>query len=92
MPSHKHLVLLVHGIRDIGRWRAEIANTLEKAGFDVELTNYGRMNLLEFLLPMPFFRRRAVETVWTQMQHAVMLHPDAPSAAARIVQPFSLCP
>jgi hypothetical protein len=55
MPSHKHLVLLVHGIRDIGRWRAEIANTLEKAGFDVELTNYGRMNLLEFLLPMPFF-------------------------------------
>lgn len=70
-------VLLIHGIRDIARWQAEIAATLESAGFAVELTNYGRMNLIEFLLPIPFFRSRALEKVWTQLQHAVMLHPNA---------------
>jgi hypothetical protein len=72
------LVILVHGIRDIAGWEVEIADTLRGAGFDVEPTNYGRMNLIEFLLPIPFFREKAIETVWTQIQQARMLHPDAP--------------
>jgi hypothetical protein len=78
MPAQRRqLVLLVHGIRDIARWQAEIGATLERAGIAVERTNYERMNLVEFLLPISFFRRRALETVWTQMQHAVMLHPNS---------------
>jgi hypothetical protein len=76
-PS-RPLVLLVHGIRDIARWQAEVAATLEKAGYTVEMTNYGRMNLIEFLLPISFFRKRALEIVWTQMQQATMLHPNVP--------------
>ena len=74
MPR-RQLVLLVHGIRDIARWQSEIASALERHGFAVELTNYGRMNLLEFLIPVPFFRQRATSKIWTQMQHAMELHP-----------------
>jgi hypothetical protein len=76
--SVRPLIILVHGIRDIARWEVEIADTLRHAGFDVELTNYGRMNLLEFLLPIPYFREKAIETIWTQIQQARMLHPEAP--------------
>ena len=76
MPQ-KPLVILVHGIRDFARWQATIADTLKKAGFDVEPTNYGRMNLLEFLVPIPYFRKRAVARVWDQIQYAQSLHPGA---------------
>ncbi|MGO7661627.1 esterase/lipase family protein [Rhizobium ruizarguesonis] len=72
-----HLVILVHGIRDIGRWQNEISATLKQHGFLVELTNFDRMNLLEFLFPIDFFRRNAQEIVWTQIQEAIQLHPGA---------------
>jgi hypothetical protein len=75
--SDKHLVILVHGIRDIARWQASISATLRTAGFEVEPTNYGRVSLLEFLLPIPYFRNKAINTIWTQMQQAMQLHPDA---------------
>src|SRR5437764_10743707 len=55
----EHLVVLIHGIRDIARWHDEIKQTLRGEGFVVESTNYGRMNLLEFLLPLPYFRNKA---------------------------------
>lgn len=73
----KHLVILVHGIRDIARWQASISASLRAAGFEVEPTNYGRVNLLEFLLPISYFRNRAINTIWTQMQQAMQLHPRA---------------
>lgn len=76
--AEKHLVILVHGIRDIARWKSEVSGPLRKAGFAVEPTNYGRMNLIEFLLPVSYFRRRAIEEVWIQIQHAIMRHPGAP--------------
>ena len=72
-----HLVILVHGIRDFSRWQIEVAATLMQQGFLVAHTNYGRMNLLEFLFPADFFRQRAQEIVWTQIQHAMQLHPEA---------------
>lgn len=75
--SGEHLVILIHGIRDIARWQNEIKQTLKDEGFAVESTNYGRMNLLEFLLPTPYFRNKAKLTVWTQIQHAKLLHPKA---------------
>jgi hypothetical protein len=68
------LVLLVHGIRDFSRWQSEIEYTLERQGFTVELTNYGRMNLLKFLLPFPLFRRNAINEVANQIRHACELH------------------
>jgi alpha-beta hydrolase superfamily lysophospholipase len=73
----KHLVILVHGIRDIARWKSEVAAPLRKAGLAVEPTNYGRMNLIEFLLPIAYFRQKAIEDVWIQIQHAIKRHPGA---------------
>ena len=35
------------------------------------------MNLLEFLLPVGFFRKRAAELVWTQIQRATQMYPQA---------------
>src|SRR3954452_14092628 len=75
--SGEHLVILVHGIRDIARWQDEIKQTLRADGFVVESTSYGRMNLIEFLLPLSYFRNRAKLAVWTQIQHAKLLHPQA---------------
>src|SRR5258706_16367902 len=75
--ADKHLVILVHGIRDFARWESEVRRTLEECGFSVAPTNYGRMNLLEFLLPFPYFRNKAKAEVWLQILHAMVLHPDA---------------
>jgi len=73
----RHLVILVHGIRDIARWQSEVSHALEQAGLLVAHTNYGRMNLLEFLAPIDFFRQRAADRIWTDIQYARQLHPDA---------------
>jgi hypothetical protein len=75
--SGEHLVILVHGIRDIARWQDEVKQTLRADGFAVESTSYGRMNLIEFILPFSYFRNKAKLTVWTQIQHAKLLHPNA---------------
>lgn len=71
------LVILVHGIRDIRRWQSEVRITLEGAGFIVEPTNYDRMNLIEFLFPVPIFRNIAIKKVLTQIRKAIELHPMA---------------
>ena len=67
-PSRNHIVILIHGIRDFALWQITVRSSLERAGLNVEATNYGRLNLLEFLLPIPYFRRRAIETVWRQIR------------------------
>src|SRR5688500_7592203 len=72
-----HLVILVHGIRDIARWQNEVGRALETEGFIVEHTSYGRLNLLAFLAPIGYFRKKAAARVWTDIQHARMLHPEA---------------
>jgi pimeloyl-ACP methyl ester carboxylesterase len=72
------VVILVHGIRDYALWQDSIRSTLEGAGFKVEPTNYDRFNLIKFLLPIWFFRRQAMEDVWTQIQIVVQNNPTAP--------------
>src|ERR1700676_246373 len=72
------VVVLVHGIRDFGLWESKIRYTLEKEGFKVEPTNYGRFNLIEFLLPIWFFRRRAIEEVKKQIEIVVKNNPGKP--------------
>jgi hypothetical protein len=46
------LVVLVHGIRTYASWHREFRPLLERHHFDVELTNYGRFDLVRFLLPI----------------------------------------
>jgi pimeloyl-ACP methyl ester carboxylesterase len=43
----------------------------------VEATNYGRFNLVEFLLPLAFFRKRSIEQVWRQIRIVRQNNPDA---------------
>jgi hypothetical protein len=76
------LVILVHGIRDFGLWQSVVQASLEHAGFRVEPTNYGRLNLVEFLMPIWFFRRRAIETVWKQIR---IIRQNNPHAALSMV-------
>jgi len=64
----QHVVVLVHGIRDYALWQNSIRGTLEDWGFKVEPTNYGRINLLKFLAPVPWFQRRAIRQIWEQVQ------------------------
>lgn len=73
----EHVVLLVHGIRDHALWQSAVRNDLERAGFIVEATNYGRFNLLQFLLPIRFFRKRAIQSVWKQIRIVRQAHPSA---------------
>jgi hypothetical protein len=47
-PGEKHIVILVHGIRDYALWQTALSATLEADGFKVESTNYGRLNLFQF--------------------------------------------
>jgi alpha-beta hydrolase superfamily lysophospholipase len=73
----RHVVLLVHGIRDFALWQNTIRSALEDTGFKVEAINYGRFNLLEFLVPVSFFRRKAIATVWNQIRIVKDINPDA---------------
>ena len=69
------LVVIIHGIHTRARWQGQIRDTLEERGLIVELTNYGKLNFLQFLLP--FFRRRAIASVKTQIKNAIAKHPKA---------------
>lgn len=63
-----HIVMLVHGIRDFALWQNSIKVALEAEGFQVEPVNYGRFNVLQFLLPIGYFRKKAIEKVWRQVR------------------------
>jgi hypothetical protein len=73
----KHVVILVHGIRDFARWQTNVRDSLENEGFKSESTNYGRFNLIEFLLPLSYFRKRAIAEVWKQIRIIKQNNPDA---------------
>jgi predicted phosphodiesterase len=66
--DRKHVVVLVHGIRDFALWQTKVAAPLEENGFKVAMTNYGRFNLVEFLVPIPFFRNSAIATILNQLR------------------------
>jgi hypothetical protein len=75
--NRQHVVILVHGIRDFALWQNSIRRSLKNAGFGSASINYGRFNLIEFLLPISFFRRRAIEEVWNQMRVIKKNNPEA---------------
>ncbi|MBR0870126.1 hypothetical protein JQ633_07145 [Bradyrhizobium tropiciagri] len=76
--AENDVVVLVHGIRDFALWQTTIRRTLEEAGFKVEPTNYGRFNLIKFLLPIWHFRRQAIEDVENQINIVVQNNPNRP--------------
>ena len=66
--TQPHTVILIHGIRTTALWQDEIRRSLETRGFKVELTNYGRFNLLRFLCPGQFFRRQVLRDIAQQVR------------------------
>ncbi|SFU23386.1 hypothetical protein SAMN05518861_1602 [Mesorhizobium sp. YR577] len=78
MPIKKPVIILVHGIRDHALWQQEIRDALEKDGdFIVEATNYGRFDLLRFLLPISYFRRKAIAEILKQFKTVILNNPGA---------------
>src|SRR5947209_17498657 len=77
MKPRTHVVVLIHGVRDFALWQHSVRATLEEEGFSAEATNYGRLNLLEFLMPIGFLRKRAIGTVWRQIRIVRQNNPDA---------------
>lgn len=74
-PVRTDVAILVHGIRDFGLWQDTVRTALEEAGFTVETTNYGRFNLIRFLLPMQWQRKYAIRAVAHQLRIVSHLHP-----------------
>lgn len=72
---NRDVIILVHGIRDHALWQTEIRATLERHGFIVEATNYGRFGLLRFLSPLPFFRAQAIRQISEQVRIVKQRYP-----------------
>ncbi|MGE3914965.1 MAG: hypothetical protein AB7F78_04635 [Hyphomicrobiaceae bacterium] len=72
----KQVIILLHGIRDHALWQSELRHELGNH-FIVELTNYGRLDLLRFLLPIPLFRNQVVEKISRQVRAICHLHQGA---------------
>jgi pimeloyl-ACP methyl ester carboxylesterase len=68
---NRHVVVLVHGIRTRAKWYVEVQGALKAAGFEVRLSNYGRFDFFKFLLPGPFFLRRAADHVEEDIRAAM---------------------
>lgn len=76
MKSEKGLVVLIHGIRDYALWHTVIRKELESSDYSVELTNYGRFDVLRFLLPISFFRKSALRRLERQIKDIRRRNPD----------------
>lgn len=77
LTSSKGSVVLVHGIRTHAEWYRDVRDTLQGSGYKVYLTNYGRFDLVRFLLPFPFFRNRSKEKIIRQIRDARKSDPNA---------------
>lgn len=73
-PSNRHLVVLLHGINTRGLWIDVVRPILEKFGFSVAPTSYGRYSILRFLLPFRFFRRAAEARVLKSINSAIVIY------------------
>lgn len=93
----KHVVILIHGIRDFADWQTEVAASLREAQFVPAHTNYGRFDAFRFLAPISLFRNQAIETVWIQIRdirkqygpsarYSVIAHSFGTFVFARILQ------
>jgi hypothetical protein len=51
-----HVILLIHGIRDIGAWQSKVSRNLVQRGTVVEQIRYGYYPEVQFLLPFDFSR------------------------------------
>jgi hypothetical protein len=74
--DRSQVIVLVHGIRDYALWQDKIRKVLSEH-FVVESTNYGRFDLFRFLIPIRYFRQRAIESVWNQIRDIRLQYPNS---------------
>ncbi len=67
-------------------WQGPLRRTLEAAGFKVGLTNYGEFDLLRFLWPFAFFRRKVVDHITKQIRAIVRL--EGPATCSVVAHSF----
>ena len=72
--EQKDLVILVHGINTRAQWMGEIKETLQRAGFVVAPTSYGRFGVPRFLAPFPRLRKKAIERVVKDIRTAIRVY------------------
>lgn len=73
----KGSIILVHGIRTHADWYRDVRDALTARGYRVHLTNYGRFDLVRFLLPISFFRDRVKHKIFRQIRMAIQSDPNA---------------
>jgi pimeloyl-ACP methyl ester carboxylesterase len=75
--THEQLIILVHGIRTFANWQQMLKAEFQNAGLKVESTNFDFFDLIRFLVPLKYFRRKKIDQVLKQLRQARGLHPDA---------------
>lgn len=73
----KHVVIMVHGIRDFGEWQTELKSALPASGIAAVSIWYGYFDLFRFLFPFSWFRRAAITKVSQRVREAQSLYPNA---------------
>ena len=73
----KHVVVLIHGIRDWGLWEAKVSAKLADNGFEPVTMSYGRFGLFSFLAPVSLFRNRAIASIEKRFDEVLHDHPHA---------------
>ena len=80
VPPSKDLLIVIHGIRDMGTWGVTIKNRLENPNLTVNPIQYGYFNALRFVEPF-YSRHWAVRYVETRVRYAIAKHRiDHPTA------------
>lgn len=72
----EQVVLIIHGIRDHGTVHDLVIEELKTIGVQGESCQYGRFDLLRFLIPGPW-RRRPSRKIARDLVELRRLHPDA---------------
>jgi pimeloyl-ACP methyl ester carboxylesterase len=73
----EHVVVVIHGIRDFALWQTNVRQALEAGGLKIELTNFMRLDLVRFLVPLPLFREAAIQKIWKQIEDIRLIYPNA---------------
>ena len=75
--TRERLIILVHGILTFADWQSKVGTVLKEANLKVAETNFGLLDLITFLLPVKYFRRKRVDKVLRQLRHARFENPNA---------------
>jgi hypothetical protein len=73
----EQVVILVHGIRTHAEWQKLLHKEFSRVGIVVASTNYGYFDLVRFLLPVPTFRRKAIDQLWEMVRTVRRDYPRA---------------